>query len=399
MRILTFTSLFPNGVNPGLAIFIYQRTAHLARLPGNEVRVVAPIPYAPAFMPVRAWRMAAQVRREEHIGQLEVQHPRYFLLPKVSMPIHGASMFLGCRRLIQQLHREKRFDWIDAHFVFPDGLAACLLGKMLKVPVIVSARGTDMTLYPGFPTIRPLIRWTLRSAAGLIAVSESLKTAMLELGAPAAKIRVIPNGIDPERFCAVDRAAARQKLGLPREGQIVVSVGSLLPVKCHERLISAVAALRASHPTLRAYVVGEGRSRSKLQHLIATAGLSEQVFLVGSKPNEELKYWFSAADVTCLTSSREGWPNVLSESIACGTPVVATRVGGVPEVISSPEFGIVVEPTVAGVAAGLDAALGRRWNREALITHAQTRTWDVVAREVQEFSKECAASSPGAKGK
>jgi glycosyltransferase involved in cell wall biosynthesis len=350
-------------------------------------------------MPVRAWRMAAQVRREEQIGELDVHHPRYFLVPKVSMPFHGALMFLGCRQLVLRLHREMKFDCIDAHFVFPDGFAACLLGKMLNLPVIVSARGTDMTLYPRFQTIQPLIRWTLKKATGLIAVSESLKTAMLELGAPATKIRVISNGVDVARFSAEDRGAARQKLGLSGEGKIVVSVGALLPVKCHERLISALAALKQNRPALRAYVVGEGPSRSKLQGLITRARLSEHVFLVGSRPNEELKYWFSAADVSCLTSSREGWPNVVSESLACGTPVVATRVGGVPEVIPSLEFGIIVEPTVAAITAGLESALGRSWNREVLTAHARARTWDVVAREVQEFSRECAASSYGLEAK
>lgn len=387
-KILTFTSLFPNSEQPGLAVFIYQRTAHLARLPGNLVRVVAPVPYAPKFKPMPNWLATARIPQEEQVGGLDVHHPRYFLLPKVSMLFHGASMYLGCRKLMLQLHRETRFDWIDAHFVYPDGFAACLLGRMLKVPAVVSARGTDMTLYPAFPTIRPLIRWTLQKADGLIAVSESLKSAMVELGAPETKIQVISNGVDLGRFVALDRNLARQKLGLPQKGQIIASVGSLLPVKCHERLIGAVAALQTDHPHLRAYIVGEGPSRSKLEAQIRKAGLHQQVFLVGNQPNEDLKYWFSAADVSCLASSREGWPNVISESIACGTPVVATNVGGTQEVISSAELGIIVEPTVAAVTAGLHNALRRIWDRNALTAHAKKRTWDQVAREVERFSAE-----------
>jgi glycosyltransferase involved in cell wall biosynthesis len=338
------------------------------------------------------WQRAARIPLQEEVGGLDVRHPKYFLLPKVSMPFHGRLMFLGCRQLALRLHRESRIDCIDAHFVYPDGFAACLLGRMLGVPVIVSARGTDLTLYPSFRTIRPLIRWMLKSAAGLIAVSESLKIAMLALGAPESKIRVIPNGIDETRFFPEDRFASRKKLGLPTQGEMIVSIGSLLPVKGHERLIAAMAVLKVRQPNLRAYIVGEGPLRAKLQRSIASAGLAEHVFLIGSRANEELRFWFSAADVSCLTSLREGWPNVVSESIACGTPVVATAVGGVPEIIYSSDLGIVVESTVAGIAAGLDSALSRTWNREALAAHARKRTWHQVAEEVQEFCRERLAS-------
>jgi teichuronic acid biosynthesis glycosyltransferase TuaC len=111
----------------------------------------------------------------------------------------------------------------------------------------------------------------------------------------------------------------------------------------------------------------------------------ERVSLVGSKPNDELKYWFSAADVSCLASSREGWANVLLESLACGTPVVATRVWGAPEVINSPQLGILVDQTVESIGEGLKVALGKEWDHGILIRYASSRTWDVVAEEVENF--------------
>jgi teichuronic acid biosynthesis glycosyltransferase TuaC len=393
LRILTFTTLFPNTLQPLLAVFVHQRTAHLARIPGNEVQVVAPLPYAPPWIRVARWQQTGQIPKQEQQEGLSVFHPRYFLIPKISMPLHGYSMFAGCSSLVRQLHQKNRFDCIDAHFVYPDGFAACLLGRMLGIPVIVSARGTDMTLYPHFLTIRPQIRWTLRHAAGLVAVSDSLKREMVRLGAPQEKVRVISNGVDVTRFTPEDRRAARQKLALPESAQIVVSVGSLLPVKSHERLISAVVALRDRHPTLKAYIVGEGPARTKLEAAIRDSQAADQIKLVGSRPNEELRYWFSAADVSCLVSSREGWPNVVSESIACGTPVVATRVGGVPEIICSSELGIVVDSEISSIAGGLHQALTRAWNRDALVHHARSRTWDVVAREVNGYLEECVSSS------
>jgi glycosyltransferase involved in cell wall biosynthesis len=385
LRVLTFTSLFPNSTQPLQGVFIYQRLAHLARRPENTVQVVAPVPYFPRWVPWTRWQKIARVPRKEQVGELTVYHPRYFLLAKISMPLHGLFMFLGCVLLARRLNKESRFDCIDAHFVYPDGLAAVLIGKVLGLPVVVSARGTDIELYPAFSLIRPLIVWTLAHAAGVLAVSGSLKAAMVRLGVPAEKIQVIANGVDVDRFQPVDRIAARRQLGLPEDASLIVSVGSLLPVKCHERLISAVAQIKTRHPRLKLYIVGEGPSRPKLEELIRDLDIHAQVVLVGSRSNEELKSWFSAANVSCLVSSREGWPNVLSESIACGTPVVATRVGGVSEIIRSPELGILVEPNTLAIAAGIEDALTRSWDQEALVRHARRRTWDVVAAEVENY--------------
>jgi len=385
MRILTFTSLFPNAVQSWHGIFIYQRVAHLARRPGNSVTVVAPVPYAPSWIPSRRWREMSRIPSQEKFGDLEVFHPRYFLVPKVSMLVHGLAMFRGSNDLVRELHSERKFDCIDAHYVYPDGFAAVLLGRSLGIPVIVSARGTDISLFPSFRTIRPMIRWTLQNSAGVVGVSEALKDLMVELGAPADRAIAIGNGIDPERFQPVDRGDARRKLGMPEDGEIIVSVANLVPVKGHEFLIAAIAQLAARHPKIRLYIVGEGESRAMLQAMARRAGLQDRIFFVGRKPNEELKYWYSAADVSCLASSREGWANVLLESLACGTPVVATRVWGTREVIASPELGLLADQTADSLAGGLELALQKQWDREYLARYAAARTWDVVAEEVEKF--------------
>jgi teichuronic acid biosynthesis glycosyltransferase TuaC len=385
MRILTFTSLFPNAVQPWHGIFVYQRVVHLARRPGNTVTVVAPVPHAPSWIPFRRWRKASGILRRERIGDLDVYHPRYFLLPKISMPFHGQLMFEGSVALVRQLHERMNFECIDAHYVYPDGFAALLLGKTLGIPVIVSARGTDITLFPSFRRIKPKIQWTLEHAAGAIGVCEALKSSMLELGSPAESTRAIGNGVDLSRFAPVDRRTARQKLGIPEDAEVVVAIGNLVPVKGHQFLISAIARLVDHHPNIRLYVVGDGFLRKKLEMQLGQEGLQERIIFVGRKPNEELKEWYSAADVSCLASSREGWANVLLESLACGTPVVATRVWGAPEVITSPELGILVEQNAESISEGLDTALRKEWNRETLVRYAALRTWDVVAEEVEDF--------------
>lgn len=384
MRILTFTSLFPNAVDPNLGIFIYQRTAQLAARAGNDVTVVSPVPYFPAWLKTKRWKAASNLPVRENIGELTVYHPRYPLLPKISMPVHALSMFLGSLGRCKSLHSQARFDCIDAHFVYPDGLAAVLLGKFLGIPVVVSARGSDINLYPSFRLIRPMIRWTLQESAAAIAVSTALEEKMVELGGAAEKIHVIPNGVDAARFQNSSKKDARAQLNLPEHERLLLSVGSLIPLKGHELLIRAFEAVSRQHAELQLYILGEGTFRPELERLVAQLGLGDRVKLPGKRPNEELPIWFSAADVSCLASAREGWPNVVTESLACGTPVVGTRVGGIPEILHSPELGVLVERTVESIAAGIEQALSQRWNHEMISRETRARTWAKVAAEVEE---------------
>jgi glycosyltransferase involved in cell wall biosynthesis len=332
---------------------------------------------------MRRWRAASEVPPQEEIGSLAVYHPRYLLLPKISMPFHALSMFLGSIARVRRLHRSAEIDCIDAHFVYPDGLAAVLLGKILGVPVTVSARGTDINLYPSFRLIRPMIRWTLSQADRVIAVSGALKEVMVRLGVDPDKIRVIPNGVNAELFHLMDRDEAKRKLNLPPEVPLLVSVGALIRPKGHLTLIRAFARIAPRHPELKLYILGEGPLRSELVSLVRELKLQDRVLLPGKRPNDELPQWFNTAEVSVLTSEREGWPNVLTESLACGTPVVATRVGGVPEILHSLQLGIVVDQTVDGVADGLERALLTKWDREVISKQTRARTWSTVAGEVE----------------
>jgi glycosyltransferase involved in cell wall biosynthesis len=301
------------------------------------------------------------------------------------MPLHGLLMFLGSFLLVRRLHRQFRFDCIDAHYVYPDGFAAVLLGKLLGLPVVVSARGSDINVFPSFSSIRPLIVWGLRKAVGIIAVSNSLKNAMVSLGLPTSNICVIPNGVDTNRFHQIPQTEARQALGLPENAKIVVSVASLTAGKNHPLLITAFAKMLGNRRGAKLLIIGDGPLQPALQELISKLRLQEEVTLVGARPNQELVLWYSAADVSCLVSSREGWPNVIMESIACGTPVVATRVGGVPEIIFSSELGLLAEQESDSIATELSSALAKTWDRNALAVHARSRGWNEVASEVEQY--------------
>jgi teichuronic acid biosynthesis glycosyltransferase TuaC len=208
---------------------------------------------------------------------------------------------------------------------------------------------------------------------------------MVELGLSPEKICVIPNGVDTSRFHPLPRQEARHALGLSADGKIAVCVASLTVAKNLPLLISSFAKMLGGRADAKLFIVGEGPLRGLLDELISKLQLRGKVTLVGAKPNGELALWFNAADVSCLVSSREGWPNVIMESLACGTPVVATRVGGVPEIISSPELGVLAEQNSESIAAALRFALVKEWDQNGLSLHAQLSGWDEVASKIEQY--------------
>ncbi|MBI3759247.1 MAG: glycosyltransferase [Deltaproteobacteria bacterium] len=388
MNVLTFTTLWPNSEQPNFGVFVKQRALALDAQPGVRMRVVAPVPYFPRhlsfdFVPAH-WRQMARLAERETIAGLETFHPRYFNPPKVGMRFYGRWMARGVLELIGRLHAEAPFDLIDAHYIYPDGEAAMRVGEALRVPVCVTARGTDINLFAQMPAIRPLIRRTLQRAQGIVAVSAALKEQMLELGLEAEKIAVIHNGIDREVFYPRDQLAARQKLKLAATAKIMVSVAALVPLKSIDQLIEAMQILRQAQPQARLYVIGEGPERAALTAQIAALALQANVFLVGAKPQSELADWYAAADVFCLASQREGCPNVVIKALACGTPVVARAVGGIGELVTAECGRLVAQAQAhgAGFARQLSAALSANWERQAIAVHGGARSWQQVAQEL-----------------
>jgi glycosyltransferase involved in cell wall biosynthesis len=393
MNILVFTTLWPNVEQPNFGVFVKNRTAALAQLDDVNVRVVAPAPYFPRhlqspFIPAH-WRQTARIPDHELIAEIETFHPRHLVTPKVGMTFYSRWMARGSRELVERLHAGQPIDLIDAHYVYPDGHAAVLLGERLGIPVIVTARGTDINLFSRMPLIRPMIQQALTRAAGVIAVSGALKERIVELGIEPDKVAVIRNGIDPSIFYLrerEERREVRRKLGLDGESQIIITVGALVPLKGIDRLIDAMA--RLNHGRAKLYVIGEGPERGALAKRIAQHHLAERVFLIGSRPQSELSEWYAAADLFCLASSREGCPNVVIEAMACGTPVVAADVGGVRELVSDPGYGrIVPAPAPENFAAEIKIALASQWNHADIARQGGASSWNEVARKVDKLMR------------
>jgi teichuronic acid biosynthesis glycosyltransferase TuaC len=270
---------------------------------------------------------------------------------------------------------------IDGHYVYPDGTAAVRLGDELGLPVVLSARGTDLNLYPRLPGIAPLIRSNLAACDHLICVCDPLKQEALALGMPEGKISVIGNGVDTDRFRRGDRDAARERLGLPREATVILSVGHLTERKGFHLLVEACA--RLGRDDVVVVVAGDGPERGALARLAGSCGLGHRARFPGAVWNEDLPNWYQAADLFALASSREGWPNVLCEAQACGLPAVATRAWGIPAIVRDEGLGVLVgERSVEGIRDGLEAALATTWDRERIESVGRSRTWDRVAEEL-----------------
>ncbi|MCI0337621.1 MAG: glycosyltransferase family 4 protein [Acidobacteria bacterium] len=384
MNVLVFTSLWPNSEQPNFGIFVKHRIAALAQIDSVNVRVVAPVPYFPkllrsSIIPAH-WRRMARIVDCELIGGLETFHPRHLVTPKVGMTFYSRWMASGVEGLLRRLHAEWPIGLIDAHYVYPDGHAAVILGERLKIPVAITARGSDVSLFSYLPFIRPMIRHGLKRANGVIAVSSSLKQRIVELGVEPEKVAVIRNGIDLSIFYPVDRAEARRRLGLDSESQIILTVCALVRRKGIDRLIDAMRLIPGERVKL--YVVGEGPERAALTTQIAEHNLADRVFLVGSRPQAGLAEWYSAADLFCLASRREGCPNVVIEAMACGTPVVASDIGGVRELIDDPRYGrIISSPTGENFAREIQIALESNWDRHGIAMQAAVRPWSKVAEE------------------
>jgi glycosyltransferase involved in cell wall biosynthesis len=383
-RLLTFTSLFPNAEQPLHGLFVRERIRALARL--CDIRVVAPVPWAPKLraLPDR-YQTYARVPARESIDGLPVVHPRFAVIPGVLKSADASLMALSCARQVRALAGMFEFDVIDAHWAYPDGVAAALLGRWTGRPVAITVRGDDVNCFAQEAGRRPQIRWALRSASLVIALSSALRDAVLELTDGRARVVVIPNGIDAARFHPRDRREARRRLGLAPDAQLVVSVGRLHQSKGFPILIEAVGRLRDRFPNLRVAIVGapDGEADATPAMLAAAelGGLGARLLLPGAQPPAALADWYAAADLFALPTSREGSPNVVLEALACGLPCVATPVGGIPDVLSDPRLGLMVPATVDGFVEGLSAALERPWNARAIAAYGAARTWTRVAEE------------------
>ena len=385
MRVLVLSSVYPSASRPAFGVFVRERVRHLAAR--CEVCVVAPIAWFPGNRWIRGQAVAATPQAEMQDG-ITVYHPRFPCVPTIGKALDGVLYFLRLLPFCLWLRRRFPFDVIDAHFTYPDGFAGVLLGKAFARPTVVTLRGSHDIHHAAYALRRVQIRWTLKAAARVVAVSAALREFAGELGIDPKSVRVVPNGVDPSRFRPTDRGEARRRLGLPHDRTILLAVGNLTEGKGHHRLVELLPGLLTQRSDLLLVVVGAdptGRYGRWLETLTRERGLGDHVRLVGSRPHDEVPVWMAAADLFCLATRSEGWCNALLEALACGLPVVTTRVGGNAEVVRHDTDGFLVPFwSEAEFASAVLRALGRPWNREEIVARASAMGWSRPADQTME---------------
>ena len=374
ISVLSFTTLYPNAAQPVHGIFVENRLRRLADSGRVRLTVVAPVPWFP-FASKRFGDYAAYANVPGHEVRhgIEVFHPRFKVIPKVGMNLAPALLYRGTRETVARLARERGAQLIDAHYFYPDGVAAARLATDLGLPLCITARGTDLNLIPQFPVPRRQIERAARQADALVTVCDALQQPLLDMGIDPGKITTLRNGVDLDQFRIQDRTAARKRWQV--EGHVILSVGGLVERKGHHLVIEALR----EFPDATLLIAGEGGERAALERRIAALGLSGRARLLGMVPQQDLPSLYGAADALVLASSREGWANVLLEAMACGTPVAATDVWGTAEVVAAPEAGVLIgERTVQAIAAGLRQLLAMPPDRAETRRYAEGFSWDAT---------------------
>jgi len=375
IRLLTFSTLYPNATQPHHGVFVENRLRHLVASGEASSTVLAPVPWFPWTSPCfGAWARYAGIPAQESRHGLTVHHPRFLALPRLGMLTGPASLYQAARVALRQLlAKGLRFDAIDAHYLYPDGVAAVRLGQEFGLPVILTARGSDTSQLPRYRLPRRAIRWAIGQADALVAVSEGLKEGLVALGAPPEKVTVLRNGVDLDTFRPpASRTATRQALGLGSQ-PVLLSVGHLIERKGHHLVIRALPQL----PQHCLLIVGEGPEREALQAEARQLGVAGRVRFEGPQPHSRLPNYYGAADALVLASSREGWANVLLEAMACGTPVIASPAWGSREAVRAPAAGLVLDQASPdAIAAGIRTLLDNPPDRAATRRYAEGFDWD-----------------------
>jgi teichuronic acid biosynthesis glycosyltransferase TuaC len=383
MNILFLSLTFPDQISPARGAYNLAFCSALARQ--HRVHVIAP----------RNWHEWLKVRREglrfapsaETLSAgLTVDFPNFWYVPKVLPISRGNALWQSIRATVSDVGHRFRPDVVISYWAFPDADGGLHVARYFDVPSVVIVGGSDVRILPRNPQYRQAVSRVLKQSTMVTTVSEGLRQDSIALGVSPDRVRTIRQGINADLFFAGDKASARHELNLPLDAETLVWVGRMVPVKNLDLLVAAVAQLAASRPKLRLHLIGDGESQENLQAYVDAAGLSQVIYFEGPVRHALLPVWYRAADATVLSSHSEGLPNVLRESLACGTPFVSTAVGDVCE-IARPEFSRLVPAGDLGAfSCAIEAVLDKCFSQAA--SKYIARSWSACADEYSELIDE-----------
>lgn len=371
LRVLTLATLFPDVSRPRFGPFVERQTLGLAAHPDVELRVIAPVGLPPwPLSKLSHYRALSDLPRREKWKGLDVYRPRFLHIPGTQGRFDPAMLARALLPILQGLRHEFPFNVIDAEFFFPDGPAAVDLGKALRVPVSIKARGADIHYWGKQLATRGQVSRAGRQANGLLAVSSAIKADMVAMGMPENRILVHHTGVDLTVFKPVDRLAAKAALNVV--GPLIASVGALIPRKGQGLVVDALPAL----PGTTLVLIGAGSDRAALEARAVAQGVVDRVRFTGAIGHEELARWLGAADAMVLASASEGLANAWVEALACGTPIVITDVGGAREVIDGSDAGHLVPPDSRAIAEAVADLIENPRDSKAVRKAAERFTWE-----------------------
>ncbi len=382
MKILVITNLFPNKLEPERATYNRQQIYMLSRL--CDIKVLAPIAWYPFKSLIDKSIRISDIPYKEIIDGIEVLHPRYFMIPKIGRSLYGILFFISILMPVLKVYRSFNFSFIFSTWAYPDSFAGILLSKMLKKPIIVKVHGTDINEYTQYWSRKKIIAFTLNNSDRVISVSKALRDRMIEIGVKPEKIKVLYNGIDGELFKPLNKFTIRNELKIDKNRKVILFVGNLKPVKGLAYLLEAFTdIIKKERQDIEMIIIGEGELRKELEEKIKKYGIQNFVYILGTKPHHEITKWMNACDILCLPSLSEGVPNVILEALACGIPVVASNVGGIPEIINCSDYGILVEPGNSHkLKQALLECLDKIWDRELIHAYSKKFSWLNNANEL-----------------
>ncbi len=381
-RVLVLTSHHPSRREPARAVYGYYTYRALARY--CDIAFISPVAWwTRVRWPRDLWRAP-----RERWDDIEIEYPAYWSIPGAT-GLHGLALAASMAPRVRALHRARPFDAVLTAWAYPDGFAAAAVAALIDVPLIATVLGSDVNELPKIPSLRWQITGGLQRAARVVSVSEALGEEVARLGISRKRIVVAHNGVDGEVFALRDRGEVRAKLGLSPDRALVGYVGNLAREKGPDVLVEAMAKLvQRSARAVDLAIIGAGAVEPELRARAGELGISDRVRFLGRRVHDEVPQWISAFDVLCLPSRREGCPNVVLEALASGRPVVASAVGGVPELLRKDNGILVPAEQPAALAEALDRSLDRTWDADALRATVPSLSWDAVARTYDRLVEE-----------
>ncbi len=326
-----------------------------------------------------------------HPLQDKVMYPWYWYTPGTFRGSYGLSMWISIRAQCGSQINKFSPQYLLSSWAYPEGTAGSIIADKLGIPAFVKVHGSDITVTGQHPSVRRQINTWGKQITSVAAVSADLGKKLQEIGIPKFRIKVIYNGIDHQRFHLLSRQQARKQLGL-NGSRIILYVGNLKKEKGCMDLLESFVQLAATTQSLKLYFAGTGPMLKPMKKKCLQTELQDQVQFLGKVQHAALNQWYNAADLVCLPSYNEGVPNVLLEAMACGTPVVASEVGGVPEIITSNTGLLIQRGDTQGLQESLSAALDKSWNRDMINEHAYQFSWETNIQQMLDMFG-CADSS------